>query len=170
MDGATAYDDDILLWSEKQAVALRGLAQSRRDVPNAIDWENVAEEIQSVGRSEFSAVQSFLRLILVHLIEAVSAPENEALMHWRAEAIGLHAELLGRITPSMGGRIDMDALWHRALRQAEAGLAAHGDTIAPALSEACPLGFEEIADPDFDLLAAVRIVRERVVGPNRLER
>ena len=37
------YEDDILLWSEHQAEALR------RRAANEIDWENVAEEIESVG-------------------------------------------------------------------------------------------------------------------------
>jgi hypothetical protein len=40
------YEDDILLWSEHQAEALR------RRATNEIDWENVAEEIEAIGRSE----------------------------------------------------------------------------------------------------------------------
>ena len=40
------YEDDILLWSEHQAEALR------RRAANEIDWENVAEEIEAVGRSQ----------------------------------------------------------------------------------------------------------------------
>jgi len=38
------YDADILLWSERQANALR-----RRAV-NEIDWENIAEEIADLGK------------------------------------------------------------------------------------------------------------------------
>ena len=131
MVDTTAYDDDILLWSEQQASALRDLARSRRDLPNAIDWENVAEEIECVGRSEFAAVQSFVRLILVHLIKAVSVPESEALAHWHAEALGFHGELLGRIAPSMGGRIDMDLLWRRAAREAKAARLRRGTRSHP---------------------------------------
>lgn len=170
MEHATTYDDDVLLWSERQAAALRDLAQSRSDLPDAVDWRNVAEEIDSVGRSEFAAVQSFARLILVHLIKAVSAPESDALLHWRAAAVEFHAELLGRVSPSMPERVDMPALWRRAAREAEATLAVHGDMIAPGLPKECPLAATDIADPDFDFLAAVRIVRERVAGSNRLER
>ena len=44
------YDDDILAWSERQAEALR------RRSANELDWDNIAEEIESVGRNEFHAV------------------------------------------------------------------------------------------------------------------
>ena len=44
------YNDDLVLWAEDQAFALRNAA---RVVPNlAIDWENIAEEIEALGRSE----------------------------------------------------------------------------------------------------------------------
>lgn len=69
MSGSTLYDDDILLWSEQQAAAIRRLAPTRRDLPNELDIENVAEEIESVGRSELAAVESHLQLIFVHLIK-----------------------------------------------------------------------------------------------------
>src|SRR6266705_578176 len=55
MDNST-YDADILAWSEQQAAVLRDLARSRHDLPNELDLENVAEEIECVGRSEFDAV------------------------------------------------------------------------------------------------------------------
>ena len=53
---STLYDDDILLWSEQQAAAIRRLGRSAREIPNELDIENVAEEIESVGRSELAAV------------------------------------------------------------------------------------------------------------------
>lgn len=50
------YDEDILAWSEQQAALLRDLAR-HRDLPNALDLENVAEEIESVGRDELRATK-----------------------------------------------------------------------------------------------------------------
>ena len=60
------YDTDILAWSQRQAAVLRDLA-ARRDLPNELDLDHVAEEIEDVGRSELNAVQSFIRLCLVHI-------------------------------------------------------------------------------------------------------
>jgi hypothetical protein len=46
------YDDDILLWSERQAALLR------RRAANELDWENIAEEIEDVGCSELRSCRS----------------------------------------------------------------------------------------------------------------
>jgi len=43
-----SHDTDILTWSERQAALLRRLATGER-VNNQVDWEHVAEEIESVG-------------------------------------------------------------------------------------------------------------------------
>ena len=53
MGDRTLYDEDILIWSEQQAAALRSLA-SRRDLPNELDLANVIEEIEDAGRSRRS--------------------------------------------------------------------------------------------------------------------
>ena len=54
MGDRTLYDEDILVWSEQQAAALRSLA-TRHDLPNELDLANVVEEIEDVGRSDLHA-------------------------------------------------------------------------------------------------------------------
>ena len=44
------YDQDLVLWSEEQARALRAAANEGWNAP--IDWEHVAEEIESLGKSD----------------------------------------------------------------------------------------------------------------------
>ena len=75
------YEDDILLWSEHQAEALR------RRAANEIDWENVAEEIAAVGRSERNAVESHLVQALLHDLMAEGWPRSRDVPDWRAEAL-----------------------------------------------------------------------------------
>ena len=41
-----SYDGDLALWAEDQARALRGAGRARSNLP--IDWENVAEETDTV--------------------------------------------------------------------------------------------------------------------------
>ena len=64
MDRRSLYDEDIYAWAQQQADALRRLAGTRRDLPNELDLENVAEEIQDVGKSELGKVESFIELVL----------------------------------------------------------------------------------------------------------
>ncbi len=165
MNRSTVYDDDILEWSEQQAAALRRAAHARPNVSNEIDWENVAEEIESVGRSQFLAVESLLRQILIHLIKAVSIEaqdleSQDPLLHWRKEVIAFHTDVRKRMTPSMRLRLDQAEIWRDALRQADADLAVYGQSVAADLRKECPLSLAEILDPDFDFLAAVEALRE----------
>ena len=75
MDAATLYDEDVLDWSERQVVELRRLAASP-DLTNAVDWENVIEEIESLGRRELKAVESLLENAFTHFLKILTDPES----------------------------------------------------------------------------------------------
>ena len=151
----TLYEDDIVLWSEQQADLIRRLAAWRRDLPNQLDIENVAEEIESVGRSETASVESFVRLLLLHLIKISYAPNSPAVPHWREEVRNYSAEALTRFAPSMGQRIRIDRPWCLACEQALAALVEHGDP-SPSVPGLCPFSIEELirAPLDIDALLA----------------
>jgi hypothetical protein len=149
MDRQDLYEHDILAWSEQQSAALRRLS-GRRDLPNDLDLENVVEEIETVGRNELRAAAGPIRLILMHVAKAVSEPAAPAINHWRAECIGWQDELLSAFTPSMRQRIDMEALWRSALRQAAAALEEHGASLAEGLAGPCPVGLDDLLSNTFD--------------------
>jgi hypothetical protein len=159
MDNSSTYDTDILVWSEQQASALRDLALSRRDLPNELDLEHVAEEIECVGRSEFAAVQSLIRQILVHIIKAVSIPDAAPIRHWQAEVVAFHAAIFDHLSPSMIPRLQMNATWRWARRTAEAQLAEHGQALAPNLPLDCPLEAADIVDREFNVSLAIEQVQ-----------
>jgi uncharacterized protein DUF29 len=50
------YDTDIALWSEHQAVLLRRRAAGQLVNDADLDWPNIAEEIEALGRSERSSL------------------------------------------------------------------------------------------------------------------
>jgi hypothetical protein len=136
------YDDDILLWSEEQAALIRRLGRTRRDLPNELDLENVAEEIESVGRSELASVESYIELILLHLIKLSTEPMSDAARHWRAELVGFHGNMKRRFAESMRQRIDLHDLWRLAREQAILA-SEHRDPPAE-LPESCPFDLDEI--------------------------
>jgi hypothetical protein len=45
------YDTDVLLWSEHQASLLRRRAAGELVNDAELDWPNIAEEIESLGKS-----------------------------------------------------------------------------------------------------------------------
>ena len=57
------YERDFTAWAEAQVEALR------KRSANEIDWENVAEEIESVGRSDTRAFNSLVEHILAHMLK-----------------------------------------------------------------------------------------------------
>jgi hypothetical protein len=65
---AARYEDDVYTWSQQQAEALRHAARSRANLPEPVDFANVAEEIESLGASE-------LRELYRHFQRPADAPE-----------------------------------------------------------------------------------------------
>jgi len=153
-DTSADYDSDVLAWSERQAAALRQLA-SRRDLPNELDLEHVAEEIEDVGRSQLIAVQSFLRQIFIHLIKTASLRDAPSEGHWHNEVVNFRSELLDRFTPSMAQRIALSTIWKRAIKDAGVTLAAQKQRIISNLPSECPFELEDMLDEEFDFLHAV---------------
>ena len=65
-----AYDRDFYSWSLEQARLVR---EGHWD---AVDRENVAEEIESLGREQFNKLESALRVLLVHILKWDYQPER----------------------------------------------------------------------------------------------
>ena len=63
------YDTDILLWSERQAELLRRRAAGELFNEAALDWPNIAEEIESVGNEQINAVTSLLVQALARMLK-----------------------------------------------------------------------------------------------------
>jgi hypothetical protein len=55
-DLKTLYEQDTAAWSEQQAAALRAAGRGGSNQP--LEWENLAEEIESLGKSLRYALRS----------------------------------------------------------------------------------------------------------------
>jgi uncharacterized damage-inducible protein DinB len=62
----SSYDTDLYEWTKEQADALRRRAAS------ALDWDNLAEEIESLAKSDRRQIQSRLEALLIHLLRRCS--------------------------------------------------------------------------------------------------
>ena len=110
------YDMDVLEWSEHQARLLRQHADGKPG-NEAPDWSNIIEEIESVGRSQLSAVRSLLIQALLHDLKCEAWPLSAEVPHWRSEAIGFRDGAQEAFSPSMRQRIDVADLYRRALKR-----------------------------------------------------
>jgi hypothetical protein len=138
------YDSDILIWSEHQSDLLRRLTRGEK-LNEQIDWENVAEEIESVGRDQISAVQSLLRQALIHVLKAEAWPESRDAPTWRADAVNFRAEATDRFVPSMRQRIDLARIYQQAIRAIPRSI----DGRAPLpIPDVCPVTLDELLADD----------------------
>ena len=70
MPDGPRYDDDFYAWTQYQAEVLRSMPCD----DNRFDRENVAEEIEDLGKSERNAVRSEIRRIIEHLLKLAHSP------------------------------------------------------------------------------------------------
>ena len=145
------YDTDVLIWSEQQADLLRRAARGER--VNGLDWPNLIEEIEDVGRAELHAVESLLEQALVHLLKMAVWPADDAAGHWHDEVLAFLSDVTRRYSPAMRQRLDMDDLYRRAVRRVRRSrLPGPPPT---ALPPACPITLDDLLtdDPDPAALA-----------------
>jgi Domain of unknown function DUF29 len=131
------YDEDFMRWTEEQAAALR----RAKSLPLAgaggsnlsLDWENLAEEIESLGKSDRRELRSQITRVLRHLLKLEASPAAELRAGWRATIDEARTEIEGLLEDSPSLRRETQTLIKKRIRAA-ARLAAddlgqHGEPI-----------------------------------------
>jgi hypothetical protein len=105
-DLALLYDKDFVAWTEQQAEALRAAAHGNSN--QALDWENLAEEIESLGRSDRRELHSQIYRIVRHLLKLQFSPAIGPWSGWR-ESIRdgrVQADLVLADSPSLKPQLE----------------------------------------------------------------
>jgi hypothetical protein len=132
----TLYKEDFLAWSKEQAAALRSAARGGSN--RELDWENLAEEIESLGVSQRSALKSQIRRIIEHLLKLENSRAADPRMGW-IESIGdarNEIEALIEDSPSLKTEISpaIAAEMKRGTRMAVRELEKYGELDAAAVA------------------------------------
>lgn len=140
--GAEAlYEQDFYVWTERQAELLR----ARRF--EALDLENLIEEVEGLGRTERSKTLNNATVIVEHLLKLQFSPTQEPRPGWIASVAEHRNRLEYDLTPRLR-QILADALprvYTIARRTADRTLRAHGeDAAADALPATCPYSLDQI--------------------------
>ncbi len=145
MDTRSLYDTDVYAWAMQQASALR--SEAAQGGSNAIDWANVAEEIESLGREQAHAIVSLMSRIIQHLLKLEHSPARDPRNHWTKEVRRFRIALINRSesNPALAAR--MEQFTERAHRygrlEASVDLADDGLALAD-LPETCPYTLDQI--------------------------
>jgi hypothetical protein len=140
------YERDFYRWTTEQATVIRSKHLELEAL--GIDWVNVAEELDTLGRSEKRELRSRLEVLLLHLLKWRHQPMHQG-TSWRLtieEQRDAIAEVLAS-NPSLEPLLDTslkDAYRH-ACRSAVVETGLHPSTF-PSI---CPWTATEVLDPIF---------------------
>ena len=148
MPAGPRYEDDFYAWTQYQAEVLRSL--KTRD--NRFDRENVAEEIEAVGRSERDAVRSQVRRILEHFLKLEYSPARDPRFDWMGSVIDARAELGDKVSPTLRRDIEetLGKLYGLARKRISVDLQKYSERAAAAsLPTECPYTVDQILAEDW---------------------
>ncbi|MFB1487501.1 MULTISPECIES: DUF29 domain-containing protein [unclassified Thiocapsa] len=142
----STYDSDFYAWANTQAALLRGGRIDQADI------EHIAEEIESMGKSELRELENRLARLFTHLLKWQFQP-NRRSRSWtltiKEQRRRLHRHLAQN--PSLKAKLEqavVDAYGDAILKAArETGLAE--ETFPPV----CPFTIEQILNDDVPGLA-----------------
>jgi uncharacterized protein DUF29 len=143
---AQLYEEDFVRWTEQQSRALRDAAGVGTNLP--LDWENLAEEIESLGRSQRHELRSRIAGILEHLLKLEHSPAADPRRGWIETIARQRSEIEPLLNESPSLRRDVARIITeeapRVARLTTRVLRLHGENVgnlpAPNYSEEQVLG------------------------------
>jgi hypothetical protein len=137
-----SYEQDFHAWAEQQAGLLRARSIS------GLDWENVAEEIRSLGGSERSEIRSRLVVVLHHLLKWQYQPGRRK-RGWSATILEARDQLNERLKESPSLRSYPNTVLEKQYSIARLRAADETDLTLETFPLECPYTVEEILDESF---------------------
>lgn len=136
------YERDFFAWTQEQAQILRARGTL------GLDWDNLAEEIDSMGRRDRRELESRLRLIIHHLLKWHAQPGLRG-RSWQStlREQRRQAEKLLKESPSL--RPQLLPLVHEAYPEALADALDETGLRPQSFPASCPFTVEQIVDPAY---------------------
>jgi len=139
---ASLYESDFYGWTLQQAEALRSRNMSE------LDFENLLEEMEAMGRSEKRGLKNRLVILLMHLLKWQYQPERQG-NSWELTIRNQREEVLELLeeNPSLKPRIDsvLESAWKKALRETE----KETKIVRSTFPAQCPWSFDQVMDDEF---------------------
>ncbi len=145
---ADLYQRDFYTWTRRQAEALRRAAEARVNTPEALDWANVAEEIESRGREQAAKLRSSYRVLLMHLLKWQFQPNLQS-RGWRATIARERGDAVEHLMENPGLKPRQEELFAAAYRRVRKEAAVETGLLLKTFFETCPFTIEQALDDDF---------------------
>jgi hypothetical protein len=133
------YEQDLYAWTQEQAALLR----ARR--ADALDWENLAEEIAAVGGSDRRKLESRLCVILLHLLKWQAQPALRG-ASWRKTLRTQRREIRKLLQQSPSLRRQVPQLIREAYPDAVKDAVDETGLPAEQFPSSCPYAPDDVLD------------------------
>lgn len=140
---STLYDRDYYTWALEQARALR--EQRIKD----LDWENLAEEVEDLGKSERRELQDRLEVLLGHLLKWQLQPKRRS-RSWSATIAVQRVKIRQLLDLNPGLKPSIPTLVAQAYEPARVEVVSRLSMAPQAQpSKSCPWTFDQLMDEQF---------------------
>jgi hypothetical protein len=133
----TEYWGDFYSWLMEQAAHLRAGNWE------ALDRENLAEEIESLGREQFNKLESALRVLMIHMLKWDHQP-NRRSRSWILSIEAQRLELDNVLSDNPGLKPRTTEALARAFRRARIEAAKETGLEKGEFPEECPYSWNDI--------------------------
>jgi len=142
MPQSPLYETDFYAWAKEQAALLRAGKLSAADI------ENIAEEIDSMGRSEKRELISRLTVLLLHLLKWRFQPDRRS-PSWEASISVQRNRLARHLEDNPSLKPQIPKAFADAYRDAILDAVAETNLPRSVFPPECPWSFEEVTSADF---------------------
>lgn len=138
----TDYETDFYAWTAEQAALLRAGRLQEADLAN------IAEEIESLGRSDRRELGNRLRVLLTHLVKWNRQPEHRC-RSWQATINNQRREIDAVLEDSPSLRASISEVIARAWTRVIDEVVEQTGLYRQALPPVCPWTPGQVLDVDF---------------------
>jgi hypothetical protein len=145
---SSLYDTDFYRWTQEQAKALRRAGAARINTPVAIDWENVAEEIESMGKAAARELRWHFATLLAHLLKWQHQAERRS-RSWEITIRRERRQIAEHLEENPGLKPRMAELFERAYLDARDDAAIETGLPPESFSATCPYSLDRAMADEF---------------------
>ena len=136
---APGYEEDFVAWLEDQA------RHARRGETDALDLENIAEELEGMARSDRREIRNRLTVLLAHLLKCLTQPHKRS-SSWLGTIAEKRFQIAELLEDSPSSHNYPAQILDRYYPFARRNAARQMRLSESALPKSCPFGIAEVLD------------------------
>ncbi|MGL5035929.1 MAG: DUF29 domain-containing protein [Microcystaceae cyanobacterium] len=138
----TLYEKDYYLWIEQTAQLLKTERLAE------LDYKNLLEEIEDMGRNQRNAIESNLIVVFLHLLKWQYQPELQC-GSWQGSIREHRRRILKSLKDSPSLRPYLETIWLESYQEARLQAADETGLILETFPEYCTFRLENILNSEY---------------------